>query len=338
MKELPKMENKLKKESGVSRAVGFGTDTEEAILRFFKHKFETKKEEEIEKEHSVELDKVIYKINEAMKEFLAGYGVESFTIPAKNVLILDQNKLTSSQLEILGKRYGKTNGLYLLYKQKIVLLLDYAKEDKLRFLQSLVHEMFHVNSFVSYETTDQEGAIQLTRENDPNDKVNIRLRRMGFKIDSEKGPVYFYDIDEAIITELTMRFDWKYFSKIPEIADEYEAREEILKEALKSGEEMDDLRRSIANFSEESIENQTKKGFKFALRGYSYDEEREDLNDLIDELYEKNKSQFESEEDVFAVFAKAVLTGRLLPAARLIEQSFGKGSFKTLGVLTKEKK
>ena len=56
---------------------------------------------------------------------------------------------------------------------------------------------------------------------------------------------------------------------------------------------------------------------------------------MIDDLYLKNKGSFESKEDVFDLIAKAVLTGRLLSVARLMEKTHGKGSFRKLGAETK---
>jgi hypothetical protein len=51
----------------------------------------------------------------------------------------------------------------------------------------------------------------------------------------------------------------------------------------------------------------------------------------VKETYERNPGHFTSTEEVFKVFAEAVLSGRLLELARLIDQTFGKGAFRKLG-------
>jgi len=53
---------------------------------------------------------------------------------------------------------------------------------------------------------------------------------------------------------------------------------------------------------------------------------------VISEIYQRNKGEFGSEEEIFKTFAKAVLTGRLMELARLIDNTYGKGSFRKLGI------
>src|SRR3989338_4959424 len=69
---------------------------------------------------------------------------------------------------------------------------------------------------------------------------------------------------------------------------------------------------------------------------YSYTNERAGFASLVELLYEKNKNEFDSYEDVFKLFSQAMFKGHLLPIARLIEKTFGKGSFRTIGQKTKD--
>ncbi|MEK7508328.1 MAG: hypothetical protein AAB568_00535 [Patescibacteria group bacterium] len=66
----------------------------------------------------------------------------------------------------------------------------------------------------------------------------------------------------------------------------------------------------------------------------SYAAERKFLKSLIKKIYEKNRGEFESKEEVFKLFADATISGRLLPLARAVEKTFGKGYFRDLGALT----
>ena len=54
---------------------------------------------------------------------------------------------------------------------------------------------------------------------------------------------------------------------------------------------------------------------------------------LIDTLYERNPSQFQSPNQVFDVFARAMLRDTPLPLGRLIERTFGHGTFKKIGAI-----
>jgi hypothetical protein len=54
---------------------------------------------------------------------------------------------------------------------------------------------------------------------------------------------------------------------------------------------------------------------------------------LLDKLYEKNTDQFSNREEVFNVFAKAMLTGNILPLGRLVDGTFGRGTLRKIGEL-----
>lgn len=70
----------------------------------------------------------------------------------------------------------------------------------------------------------------------------------------------------------------------------------------------------------------------------SYKQERGILNTLIDKIFNKNQEKFKEREDVFEIFAKAMLTGNILPIGRLIDETFGRGTFKKYGDLDKRKR
>jgi len=78
-----------------------------------------------------------------------------------------------------------------------------------------------------------------------------------------------------------------------------------------------------------------KRGLKNKNTVDGYKKEKELLNTIIEVIFEKNKDKFENKEEIFKVFVKAMIEGRLLEIARLIEKSFEKGFFRKLGELTK---
>jgi len=321
------------RESGVSRIVGVEQATEESLLNYFKTKFESEQKSDSDKEHSEELDNVINMINERMQDFLKEYGIDSITVPSKNIHIVDQERLTPQQIEKLKQRYEKVEGLYIPGEQHIAMLIEYKDGRKLNFLEILVHEMLHMNSFSSFQRLPEgkkgQGKELIRKTESDKEEISIGMRRMGFRIKSPDGESYFYHMDEAIITELTMRFDWKYFSQFPELAEELKRRQEAIDaQSHKSGEGVDELKRDLAHVEEVKHEdgNQT-----VTLKGYGHRQERDALNGLIDGLFDRNKANFSSREEVFAIFVRACMTGRLLLVARLIEKTYGKGSFREAG-------
>ncbi|KKR23547.1 MAG: hypothetical protein UT53_C0014G0020 [Candidatus Yanofskybacteria bacterium GW2011_GWD2_39_48] len=193
-----------------------------------------------------------------------------------------------------------------------------------------MHELLHFNSFQSFQDANKGKKFHLERDEDEDDEKELVIlgpRRIGFEIFSEKkNKVFFYNLNEAITEELIKRFDKRYFSRLTLTKREYE----IPGKRTEGGDHeipADDL--AVAR------DFKTKNGPPIKLReGYGYSEEREKLNALIREIYVKNSESFSSEEDVFKIFAEAVMTGRLLKVARIIEKTFGKGNFRQLGINT----
>jgi len=62
--------------------------------------------------------------------------------------------------------------------------------------------------------------------------------------------------------------------------------------------------------------------------------ELSELQELVEDIYDKNKDSFTSSGEVFELFLKTNASGRLLPLARLIEKTYGKGAFRYLGDFT----
>lgn len=319
-----------KKESGMSRIVGVEESVEQELLGYFQRQFEKDQRDNTEQEHTPELGVLISQINEKMKKFLVQYGIQALDIPGRNIHVVDKSKLSPQQLSQLKERYEKISGIYLPNKQQIGVLESYTPNNKLHFAQILIHEMIHMNAFASAQKV-KEGGIELTKDGQ---SVHLDPRRMGFEIDSTKtGKKFFYDINEAITTELSMRFDNNYFSQFEDLKQEYEERKEAIEAVAKrSGKGEHDLEWLIANL--EHNESDAQGSHKVILRTYSYHDQREKLNQLINDLYEKNKTDFKSPEEVFTLFATAALNGRLLPIARLIENTYGKGSFRNLAEKT----
>ena len=55
-----------------------------------------------------------------------------------------------------------------------------------------------------------------------------------------------------------------------------------------------------------------------------------ELLEYIDIVYEKNSEDYKSRDEIIDMFIRAQVTGNILPVARLIEKTFGKGYFRKL--------
>jgi len=69
---------------------------------------------------------------------------------------------------------------------------------------------------------------------------------------------------------------------------------------------------------------------------FAYQEQRQALSYICEKISDDNPDKYPSPSAVFTQFLKAHFTGDLLTVGRLVEQSFGRGSFRVLGEMTVE--
>ncbi len=121
--------------------------------------------------------------------------------------------------------------------------------------------------------------------------------RSGFSILSRDGKKeMFHHLDEALAGHATERFVNEVLRQRPDFAQQIE-KIEI------AGEKVDTTRQR----------------------------ELGDLLKYLDIVLEKNRGDFSGREEILHMFMQAQVTGNLLPVARLIEKTFGKGAFRKLG-------
>ena len=221
----------IEKESGVNRVVGFGSEKEKEFLQHFKYMFETNPTDSKEVEKTAEQQEMIARVNTGMKEFLAHYGVETIEIPTENVHILDKSRFTSEELKKIQEYFGTENGFYSALKQGVAIMKDYDVS-KLSFLQTLVHEILHLQGFYSYQKSSTE-ASDLTLKNE-DVSVSMNIRRSGFSIGTKDGKrLLFHKLNESVITELEIRFENMIMTQWPELESELKARDEYIQQIAK---------------------------------------------------------------------------------------------------------
>jgi len=127
----------------------------------------------------------------------------------------------------------------------------------------------------------------------------IQSFRGGFSVTTRDGKkTFFKDVNEAIVGFLTKKF-----------FEEYIEKSDIFKDELTS---------------------QKEKKISFNL---SRQKEMRDGMKYMSDIYELNKNKY-SQEEIMDIFIDAGINGNLLKVARLIEETFGKGSFRILGEAT----
>lgn len=132
--------------------------------------------------------------------------------------------------------------------------------------------------------------------NNESGEPNIKPYRVGISCADRKGKkVFLGNLEEAIIQHLTKQFF-----------------ESLTVEKQKTGE-----------LPFDSLKDKEKVVFS---RG----EELASLYKLIDDLFEKNKEAYNDKNEILKLFINAQVNGELLPIARLIEKTYGPGSFREI--------
>lgn len=169
------------------------------------------------------------------------------------------------------------------------------------------HELMHFYAFKRYDVTSDEG--------------KLASRRDGLAIKGDRNSTFgFQRLNEGLTEELNKRYDYWYLSK---------TRSPILEHELSK-------RNNARLFYREDIGKEESGDIAFIdeqrklLIKYGYPFERAVVRLLVSEIFTKQTSYFKRQEDVFTVFAKAYFSGQILDLVRLVESSFGKGSFHDL--------
>lgn len=303
---------KRKKQSGVSRVASGSEKKEQESLEHFERKFlkyEFFKEEREKTEQEIEL---INSINENMKEFVKEWGGDWLEIKPEKIHFIDESKLTQEQKDYLEKQeYGG----YYSPNEQVIIVFPYKQKRRLILAQHLTHEMLHFNAFTSF-----------TKEKE------LKPRKVGVRMFSERyKKIFFYDWDEALIVELEKKFDHKYFQDMPYLSEDIEKRNEHLERLADDLQEEE--RDEVAFIGTELVDdsNVDHDVYEIEIEEYTNHAQRKDLGELISEIYEKNKKDFSSEKEVFDIFVRSLFSGKSLKLARLIEKTFGKGSFREKG-------
>jgi hypothetical protein len=299
----------------------------QAVLRemmeeFAGHDFELKIVYGLAREKTPDETKIIDFINQKSNEVLAKYGLPKSGVPPDNCHIISGDDW----------RWGEENDAFSLPALRTVVVRDFGSS--IGFAAIGIHEFFHFKSPGALQLATGEGempiiyrvglvvASRFTEEE--------YLRKKYPKTGRPYVARYFTNLNEAVTEELVKRFiSDPAIRNNPLFKDEFKETERLRKEygdaaRYESGERffIDDV-----YWAKEDAEG--------VLRGrrLTYPQERRVLNVLIDRLFEINRGQFKDREEVFDVFAKAMFSGNILPLGRLIDGSFGPGTFRKIGEL-----
>ncbi|MBZ1345289.1 MAG: hypothetical protein KY055_01435 [Candidatus Nealsonbacteria bacterium] len=289
---------------------------------FFRH-FESLPPEErkrLEKFEYPKSEKEIALISFANKEtsqLMQEAGIEPYNMPVRNFHIVPP--------ELYKKVMGNSETLATSFvtRQGIIFDAQHFRDNPVIFGAALLHELLHLKAHLSMEVQEK------------GDKVKKTLYRHGLTVGTPQEHKYhkyhqhFTGLHEGIVDEAGKRLFGKLLD-CPELAKE--------KEWLIS-DEAKEMKKKLAEekeIPEDDIIWVGKKG-EDDLKVFPYPKQRNVLNYICAEIQKHFPDQYQRPDDVYKIFLNAHFTGRLLPVGRLVEKTFGQGSFRLLGNMDVDK-
>jgi len=234
-------------------------------------------------------------------------GVKPRDIPPQNFHIIPP--------DLYQKLTGKdTVARSFLLRQGALFNAWYVRDNPVLFGAVVLHEMLHLKAYLCIEVGEQGGKVQKTSYREG---VTVEAHRH-----RGKHHGHFTGLHEAIVAEAEKRF-------LPELMNHLALAAE--KEWLKF-QEAKEMKKKLAE--EEGIPEGDiiwvgkEKG---DWKAVSYSSQRDVLNYVCAEIQKQFPQQFKNPDEVYNLFLRAHFTGRLLLIARLVEKTFGEGSFRLLG-------
>lgn len=253
-------------------------------------------------------------------------GVEPYDIPLENYHIIPPKLYAKADK-------GGTAVTYLT-RQGILFNAEHYRGNPVYFGSSAIHETLHLKAHFTLEVEEEvkeeveESGGKLLKT-PYREGISIRaLQRYSYH---GRYHEHFSGLHEGIVAEAEKRLlprlldlpefaeekKWLMSDKAKELKNKIAQEKKILEDGILWGVSEDD----IIWVSEDGNEWEV----------FSYPIQREVVNYICREIQQKFPEQYKNADEVFEEFLKAHFTGRLLPIARLIEKTFGKGSFRMLG-------
>lgn len=259
---------------------------------------------------------IIELVNKKTNELRKKFGLPDLNVSSENVYVLPKDAFWPKDIGGSGFYYPML---------QFIAIRDQCEQDtlssgypKLIFLADLVHEMVH---FKSYNTLKKlEGSDSYYPH-----KIGLEsfLRK-------DANQSFFLNLNEAIIQEMAIGIV-KELERHPFLIEEVAERERVKK--ILAGKKTDEGKPFIVG-DEYYLNN------KLWMARFGNERERKILNLLVDKIYQKDlregQGKYNDREEIFEVFAKAAITGKILELGKLIDKNFGSGSFRKIGELDKD--
>lgn len=254
---------------------------------------------------------IISLANKTTNDLRKKYGLEPFNVPRKNIHIIKKDAWPNDT---------SAAAVYVSMHQGVAIR---ESPSKLFTMSLVLHEMIHFKSY---------NAIQAKRSGET---LEANEYRVGLTVHDLKKPGkrYFRSLNEAITEELT-KSALAAYTKHRLFSDEVSATMRTMKDyagAVKTNGKPLFSHDTFLAYALQSPRPGAKTGVPVETIDFAYKKEREFLYRIIEGIFKHHPDKFKDKIEIFDLFAKAMMTGNLLPIGKLVEDTYGKGSFRRIG-------
>lgn len=238
-------------------------------------------------------------------------GLEPYDIPAENYRLIPEKVYK----EIGGT--GIFDAVTFFIKQGILFNAELFRDNPVFFGSVALHESLHLKGHFTVEAEEIGGKISITPY-----REGITARAAQKKKSQGENHSHLIGLHEAIVAE-QQKHSMQNLLALPVLKKEMER---LSSEDVRALSEK--ISKKIGIPKEDLIwvgENENE------YKSIPYRSQRKVLRYTCEEIEKQFPEKYQSADEVFKEFLKAQFTGRLLPVARLVENTFGKGSFRRLG-------
>lgn len=275
------------------------------------------KENEMEK--TPEQIELILLSDKETSETMKRVGAEPYSIPLRNIHLVPDESYNKIRLSDNPKQ---SSARAVSEFQAVFVNADKVKGKDIFFASLVFHEIMHLKGKISFEVIEDE------------DKVYIGAYKTGFTVFSpramdkkNKEHSHMDGLEEALVSAEEKKYIRKIL-ELPRFASEKKRMESEETKKIKAS------MAAIRGIKEEDIFWVSDDG-KFYLQ-VSYPKQREVLGFVMEEIMKENPEKYENLDEVQDEFLKAFFGGSFYSISRLVENTFGKGSFRVLGLMTGE--
>ncbi|HBH71656.1 MAG: hypothetical protein UU88_C0002G0059 [Parcubacteria group bacterium GW2011_GWC1_42_11] len=255
--------------------------------------------------------------NKETNELMKDAGIEPYDIPVENFHIIPS--------ELYKKAYrGSGVAVATIRQQGILFNGDVFRDNPAHFGVVALHETLHLKSHLSLEVKERGEKIKTTPY-----RHGVSVLSLQEYDKRQEFHEHFRGLHEAIVSVQ----EKKSFTKFLESPWMSEERKWLLSDEAQS------LKKDVSQkkgIPEDDIIWVGKKD-KEDWETVSYPKQRMVLDLVCKEIQEQFPEQYQNSDEVFKEFLKSHFTGQLLHIARLVEKTFGEGSFRVLGNMGTDK-